>query len=222
MPDRDTTATSGVEARGYQRGALATDGWDQYVVPVEDKVVSFAGRHATFRTPGRGGTVGAPISAIFNAVGSTVLVEVTSVSVDMAVTAVKAVTVLPPIIRIQRLTAVPTGGTAGAKVPEDTAGVSNASVTTFMDASADGTASTTALAATPAAGTILTQENAPRLITAAGYEPADRVDLLTSGGVTLAAGQGLVVFLAYTLATQNVAANDFWTSTIRFKEYTRP
>lgn len=221
MPDIETTLTAGVEARGYRRGAAATDGWDQYVIPVEDRIVSFAGRTAAFRTPGRAGTAGQAVAAIFNAADSSVLVDVTGIAIDLAVTVAKAVTVLPPIIRIARITALPTGGTAGPKVAESTAALSNASVTTHMNASADGTSSATPLAATPAANTTLTQEYAPRMITGAGYEMADRIELLAFGAPTLAAGQGLVVWLAYSLATQN-PVTDMWLPTIRWQEYTRP
>jgi hypothetical protein len=32
-------ATAGVEVRGYRRGTLTTDSWDQYVIPVKDRIV---------------------------------------------------------------------------------------------------------------------------------------------------------------------------------------
>src|SRR4051794_6584286 len=104
MADVDTTTVSGVEARGYRRGALSTDSWDQYVVPVRDRVTSWAGRAATFKTPGRA-AVGQKLLALHNATASSVLVCVNRIRVDVLQTAVKAVTVVPPMIRVQRFTA---------------------------------------------------------------------------------------------------------------------
>lgn len=139
-------------------------------------------------------------------------------AVDLAVTVVKAVTVLPPLIRVCRFTALPTNGTALTKVTEDTTLSSNASVTVFGDASADGTSSGTALTVTIPANNVLTQEYAPRLITAAGYEMFDRTEFLKDmDPIVLRPLEGLVVFLDYTLATQN-PVTDMWTVTCRWTE----
>ena len=208
---------SGKKLRSFDRG---TPGHDQYVVPVDPRVITFLGRGATFRIPGRAGTTGQKIAALHNATGSTVLVNVNRVSVDLAMTAAKAVTVLPPIIRIHRFTAVPTGGTATPKVPMDTALTSNASVTAWQDASADGTSSATALTVTIPASQILTEEFSPRLITAAGYEPADRLTFFEgSPDLVLRALEGVVVELVYNLATMN-PITDMWIVQIDWDEYT--
>jgi len=113
---------------------------------------------------------GQKIFALHNATGSTKVVHVNLIAIDLVATVVKAVTVLPPVIRAWKVTVVPTNGTALTKVPMDSALASSASVTVFGDASADGTGSATTLTATLPAGTFLTEEYAPRLITAAGYE----------------------------------------------------
>ncbi len=211
--------STGKKLRSNSRG---TAGHDQYVVPTDERAVSFKGRAATFRTPGRAGTTGQKILALHNASGSAVLVDVHKITVDLAVTVAKAVTVLPPFIELHRFTALPTGGTALAQVAEDTALTSASAVTSWQDASADGT-SGTALAITIPASQKITQEIAARLITAAGYEPADRLEFLAGDSevITLRPLEGVVVFLSYTLATQN-PITDMWAATAAWDEYTVP
>jgi hypothetical protein len=89
MADIDSSATSGVEVRGYRRGTLTTDSWDQYVIPVKDRIVGFTGRAATFVTPGRA-AVSQKIMALHNATGSSVIVNVNRMRVDLLSTAFKA------------------------------------------------------------------------------------------------------------------------------------
>jgi len=209
---------NGKKLRTNNRG---TPGHDQYVQVADGRMVSYKGRVSTFRTPGRAGTVGQRIFSLHNAAGSTVLVDLHKVTVDLAVTAAKAVTVLPPLIRLWKVTVLPTNGTALTKVPDDSAQTSSASVTALQDASADGTSAASALTATLPAGTIVTQEFAARLITAAGFEPMDRAEFLGGEGevVTLRASEGVVVFVDYVLATQN-PITDQWAVTARWDEYT--
>lgn len=178
----------------------------QRVEPVAAiRATSYLGRAATFRTPGRAGTAGQKLFAIHNATGSPVLVNIKKITIDVAVTVIKAVTVLPPVLRLQRFTAVPTNGTALPKVPEDTTLTSNSAVTLWQDASADGTSSGTALTVTLPASNIVAEEFAPRLITAVGYEMFDRTVFLEApdDAVTLRALEGLCLFCDYVLATQN-------------------
>jgi hypothetical protein len=176
---------------------------------------------STFRIPGRAGTAGQKIAAIHNATGSAVKVRLTTVAVDLAATVVKAVTVLPPIIRIWKFTAIPTNGTAGTKVPQDSALTTNSSVTVWQDASADGTSSASALTITLPANTVYGEEFAPRLITAAGYEMFDRTVFLDGEEefVTLNALEGVAVFLDYTASTQN-PVTDMWIVVMGWEEYT--
>lgn len=216
MPDSNVTITAGVGTNidTYQVG---TD-HRQYVIPTDHG--GFAGRFATFRIPGRAGTTGQNLAAIFNAVGSTVAADVRFVGIDLYQTVVKAITVAPPIIRVTKLTTLPTNGTAGTKLAEDSAVTSSASITTFQDASADGTSSATALGFTQTgAANTLTQEFAPRFITAAGYEMADRVEMLQNTHTTIRAGEGVGIRLDYTAATQN-PITDMWIVTIAWEEYT--
>jgi len=224
MPDIDTTATSGVEARGYRRGAASTDGWDQYVIPVEDKIISYRGRVCTFVTPGRA-AVSQKIFAIHNATGSTVLVDVNRIMVDLLSTVAKAVTVLQPIVRLHRFTVVPTNGTAQTKGTLDTAFTSSASVTVWGDSSADnagaGTSSATTLTVTT--GTAIDQVYAPRVISAAGYEMVDTVSfMLGDPDIVLRALEGVVVFLDMAVVTTGNPATDRWLVTCDWTEYTRP
>jgi hypothetical protein len=192
---------------------------DQATVPVSfaEAAVLFHGRASTFNTPGRAGTAGQKILSLHNATGSPVTVKVTRVIADIACTVVKAITVPPPIIRLWKVTVLPTNGTALSKIKIAGTGNSNAAVTVLGDASADNTGSSTTLTATLPAGQIVTQEFAPRFITAAGYEMADRVEFLGDISVALAALEGVVLFLDYTLATQN-PTTDRWIAGIEWKE----
>jgi hypothetical protein len=185
------------------------------------RLISFVGRSASYRITGRAGTTGQKLMSIFNAAGSTVVVDVEKITFDTETTVVKAVTVLPPVVRLYKITAAPTGGTAMTKIGKDSTQTSSASVTILGDASADGTNSATALAATLTAGNVYTQIFAPRLITAAGYQIIDRVEFLSGDfeRITLRAGEGIMLNLDYTLATQN-PATDFYTATVNWTEYT--
>jgi hypothetical protein len=219
-------AVSGVKAQrvkpGFGADASFRDVSGAYPLPVDtdpQRLVTYDGRAATFRIPGRAGTTGQKIMSIFNATGSSVLVDVERITIDTAFTVIKAVTVLPLSIRLYRTTVLPTNGSAITKVPQDTSQTSSSSVTLLGDASADGTSSATALTATPSG--ILRQVFAPRLITAAGYEMLDTFTFFDtdSSRMTLRALEGIVVVLDYTLATQN-PTTDMWVVDIKWSEYT--
>lgn len=181
---------------------------------------AYTGYCSTFRTPGRAGTAGQKIFAIHNATGSTIVAEVQDIVVALNQTVVKAVTVMPPVIRLYKVTVLPSSGTAGVKVARDSsATATSASLTVWQDASADGTSSGTALAATLPA-TVIAAEFAPRMITAAGLEMQQRVNFLEDdlATVILRPLEGIVVMLDYTLATQN-PVTDMWTVSARWEEY---
>jgi hypothetical protein len=189
----------------------------QKIIPSPEAHASFRGRVATFRTPGRALTAPRRLLTLHNATGSPVVVHLNQLTVDLYQTVVKAVTVAPPIIRVNRITTLPTNGTALTKVAKDTAGASDSHVVATGDASADNTLSGTALTATPGAGTLLTQEYAPRLITAVGYEMFDRTELLSGWDVVLRALEGIVLSVDYSLATQE-PATDMWIATADWYE----
>lgn len=218
MGDIDSNATAGVEVGGYRRGTLSTDPWHQYVVPVQDRIVSYRGRAATFRIPGRAGTTGQNLLSIHNATGSAVVVDVEQIAIDVYQTAAKVVA--PPIIRAHRVTVLPTNGNTLPKVAEDTTMTSSSSVTLLQDASADGTNSTTALTAT-ISGNIVTQEPAARALTLVGYEQFDRIEFFVGSPITLRALEGIVLRLDYTVATSN-PVTDMWFGVVRWSEWTRP
>jgi hypothetical protein len=196
----------------------------QFPLPVDidsKRLITYRGRASTFRIPGRAGTVGQKLFSIHNATGSAVLVDVDKIKIDLVCTVVKAVTVLPPLIRLYKVTVLPSGGAAVTKVARDSALTSNASLTVLQDASADGTIAASALTATLPAGAVIEGEFAQRLITAAGYEVGDAVQFLKEVDelITLRPLEGLVVMLDYTLATQN-PATDMWVVTCKWLEYT--
>lgn len=219
MPDSSVAITPGAGA-AIDTYTLANGDHRQRVIV--GNYGGYTGRFATYRIPGRAGTTGQNLAAIWNAAGSTITVDVNFVGVDLYQTVVKAITVPPPIVRVCRITSIPTNGTAGFKVAEETALSSSSSVSTFQDASADGTSSASALTGpttTTSASVALTQEFAGRFVTAAGYEPADRIEMLQNGPIMLTAGQGLVVHLNYTTATMN-PTTDMWVASMRWEEYT--
>jgi hypothetical protein len=220
MPDSSISVNDSTSTARAIDAITTPNGDFRQVVMLGDRG-GYSGRFASFRIPGRAGTTGQKLAAIHNATGSAVVATLTGVSVDLAQTVVKAVTVLPPLVRLSRFTALPTNGSAGTKSPEDTAVSSSASVTLWQDASAEGTSSGTALAITPVSG--ITQEFAPRYMGGAGtnplYEPADRLEFLESGEINLRPLEGVVVELVYTLATQN-PVTDMWAVSMRWTEWT--
>jgi hypothetical protein len=227
------TIASGTNDADGGNGVLAThahlagfngNNWDRLRVNTEKSLLVsspqhlFRGRASTFRIPGRAGTTGQKLMSVHNATGSAVTVVVNKVAIDLVQTVIKAVTVLPPVVRLWKVTVLPTNGTAMTKNRIGGSTTSSASVTVLNDASADGTNSGTALTATLPAGTFVTQEFAPRLITAAGYEMADRLEWLGDTQIELQALEGLVLFLDYTLATQN-PTTDMWIASLEWFEY---
>jgi len=220
MGDFEATAIAGVEARGYRRGAASTDGWDQYVIPVNDKIVSYRGRAATFRIPGNA-AVTQNLASIHNATGSTILVDVNRIIVDLTSTALKAITVQQPVVRLYKVTVLPTAGSALAKTSFDSTLSSSASVTLLQGASAHRVAS--ALTATLPANAVIDQVQASRVFTAAGHESMDSVLFLDGEpDCTLRALEGLVVVAEDAIVTTGNPATDWWTVVIDWTEFTRP
>ena len=221
-------AVSGFKAQrvkvGWGVDATFTDVKASTPLPVDTdskRVVSYYGRACSFRMPGRAGTAGQNLFSLHNATGSTVIVDLERLTIDTVVTVVKAVTVLPPSIRLYRVTVLPTNGTAVQKVARDSSLTSSSSVTILQDASADGTASTTTLTATIPANNVVTQMFAPRLITAAGYEMIDTFAFFEGSDqrLVLRPLEGVVVRLDYTVATQN-PITDMWSCDLKWTEYT--
>lgn len=214
MPDSSIAITAGA---GTNVDTITTPGGDhrQVVISASDRG-GYTGRAATFRTPGRAAT-SHKILALHNATGSTVLVDVHLITIDSYSTVARPVAVPPPIFRLSRFTELPTG-TVLAKVGEDTALTSSASVTAWQDASADGT-SGTALTITVPASSALTQEIGARLITAAGYEVADRIEFLAGDShVTLRALEGVVLEVVSPAGTSE-PITDMFVASMQWEEY---
>jgi hypothetical protein len=206
---------------GYGVDGTLRDVSGAFPLPVNidpTRVITFMGRSCAFKTPGRA-AVSQKILSIHNAVGSTVIVDVNRLSVDMLGTVVKAATIVTPVIRVVRYTTVQTNGTVLAKAAIKTALSSNASVTVTGDASADGTLSGTTLTLTPTS--TLAQAYAPRIFTAVGYEFMDTVEFFAGNtDVTLLAGEGLAVFLDAAVVTTGIPATDSYIASVDWTEYT--
>lgn len=214
MPNTSVPITAGV---GTNIDTFTMPNGDhRQTVVIMDKG-GYQGRASNFRMLGRASGTRQTLQTLWNGVGSGVDVDVTGVNADFFQTAVKAVTLIRPILRLYKITVAPTGGTTLTKVSVDSSETANSLVTSLGDASADGTNSTTALAFTTNVG-IITQEYAPQLITAAGYEVADRIEFLTGGTITLKPGEGVAVCIDYTTTTAN-PATDMWITTLRWEEY---
>jgi hypothetical protein len=204
----------------------------QRIDPVDGgRQVTFKGRACTFRTPGRAGTTGQKLFALHNATASPVLVDCHNIMIDSAQAVSKGATVLPPLMRLYKFTAVPSGGTQITKNGEDASLTSKSQVTVWGDASATGDGTVAATPLTIAAITngsqsgLITQMFAPRLLgSATGTNPtSELIDVATffageDETITLRALEGLAVHLDYTVATQNAAA-DMWTVACRWVEY---
>jgi hypothetical protein len=205
---------------GTNIDTFAVTGGDHRQIVMIGDHGGYKGRVSTFRMLGRA-AASHKLFSIHNATGSSVVVDVRKITVDIIKTAASATLTDYGICRLWKVTALPTGGTAATKVAEDSgSGSSNASVTVLQDASADGTNSGTPLAATLPAGTIASQEACGRLFTGAGYEMADRMEFLTGQDeqITLRALEGLVVTIEGTTGYDN--ANTFYIVTCRWEEYT--
>jgi hypothetical protein len=183
---------------------------------------TFRGRCNTFRTPGRAGTTGQKIMSIYNPAGSNRAVILNQMVIDLYQTVIKAVGTPPPLIRAHRITVAPTNGTVLTRVAKDTAlPVANSVVEIRGDAASDGNGSATTLTQAIAVGgaaTTLTQEYAPRLITAVGYEMFDRTELLEGKEIFLRPGEGILLFLDYTIANSN-PTTDMWMAGMDWFEY---
>jgi hypothetical protein len=192
----------------------------QRVEPIDaTKQISYIGRASTFATLGRAGTTGQKVFAIFNGASSKVRVDVHKLSADVMQTVAKVVE--PAKIRAWRVTTLPTNGNNVTKVPEDSSLSSDTNVAVLQDSSADNTGSTTTLTATLPAGTVLDQEWVARALTLVGYEQFDKSQMLIDEDdiCTLLPGEGIVVFLDYTVATAN-PVTDKYLIQCRWKEYT--
>lgn len=213
MVDSSVAVTPGA---GANVDTFQTPAGDHRQIVIPGNRGGYTGRFTTPITPGRAAT-SHKLAAIHNATGSTIRAEVNFVGIDVYQTVIKAITVPPPLVRLSRFTVLPTGGTAGTKSAEDTGNSSSSSLTVWQDASADRTSSGSALTITTVSG--VTQEFGPRMITAAGYEMADRMEFLSGGAITLRALEGLCVELVSPAGTSE-PITDMFCVTMRWEEFT--
>lgn len=228
MPDILSTVVSGVYARFYRRGAAATDSHDQYVIPVKDRITSFAGRSTTFATQGLATAATQNLITLHNAAGSTVIVSVNRVTIDLLSIAAagKAPTVQVPIVRIRRITNLPTAGTVLAKTTFDSTLSSNTAVVATGSTASDGGALTSVASAANLG--VITQAWPSRMLvvgTSASsfFEPNDTLTFLEDEpDIILRAGEGIIVTLEGAVVTTGNPATDRWLCTVDFEEFTRP
>ena len=199
------------------------------MVPVKDRITTFSGRATTFSTKGIATAATQPIISLYNATGSTVVVSVNRVKVDLLTIAAagKAPTVQTPVIRVRKTTAIHTAGTVLTKQAMDSSLSSNASVTVHGGTASDGGALTT-LAVTASTGSALSQAWAPRLLvvgTSAStlYEAADPLVFFEGEpDIVIRANEGIAVLLEGAVVTTGNPATDRWLATIDWEEWTRP
>lgn len=183
----------------------------------------FRGRANTFRTPGRGATTFIQPIFYFENTSANRIIHIEGLHTDLLATVAKAVTVHPVHIYVTYWhtsgTAV-SGGTSLSIVSKDpNISTATSGVVITGDASADGTLSGTALTG-PTGEAILSQEYAPRNLTAIGYEMFDRNDFILNRDIILRQDQGLAVILRTapgTASTQNPNTNH-WITTIDWWE----
>lgn len=217
----DQPAGAGVtEVRVRERTVGGSTVAEQYVIPQNERVASYKGMVSTFRIVGRAATT-QNLFTIFNAAGSTVLVAVRRLSIQMDATA--ALAAVAKTIKTSRITAAPTNGTALTKVPFDSTLTSSASVDLRNDASADGTNSATTLTAT--AGNVGWSQFVMRMHTVVGQvlmdDEACIPSLCAEDPIYLRAGEGLLVQIVAAATTSN-PATDHHIVNCMWEEFTLP
>lgn len=218
----DQAAGAGVaEVRARERTIAAATYAEQYIIPISERVPSFKGMATSFRTPGRAATT-QNIFSIYNTTGSSVLVAVRRISIQMDATAV--LISVAKQIKTTRQTTAPTNGTSLTKVPFDSALSSAANVEVRGDASADGTLSGTTLTATPSAN-IGWSQFVMRMHTAVGQVILDDnpcvPTLCEDDPVILRANEGLLIGVVATATTSN-PATDHMIVNCMFEEFSLP
>lgn len=206
-----------------QRTISATVYDEQYVIPINDRVISGSFISSSLRIPARAAT-SQTLAAIWNGSASTI-VGIKAVLLDQETIVAK--TVINPGVKMQRTSATHTNGTAGVKNFTDSAiDTSNASITVAFDAQADGTNSTSALVN----GTLINSAFQPRFATrmhtlvgvsVSGADPLQLTrDLTETKPLALRPSQGLVV--QWSAAAALTAGDWHWFVTFIVEEYTLP
>jgi hypothetical protein len=220
-----------IRTRARTIGANAIE--EQYVIVQQERVVSARAYTATFRTPSRAVSA-QPVFVLWNGGTNPVSVRRLTMEYDSGA----SFTALTVTARLYRITAAPTGGTVLAKGQQDTNETTGVNIVATGDASADGTSSTTALAATANPTTHLWQQTMPRFsaAAAAGTPPSawqvpavlnllpDDSTLLQEDPFVLRGSQGLMVRIdapAAMVAGTTTAGHMFYVK-CAFGEFTLP
>lgn len=216
----DQASGAGIaQVRTRERTVSAEVVSEQYVIPISERVASFKGFTSTFRTLGNAAAT-QNLFSIENAAGSSVLVAVRRISVQMDATAVLAA--ITSQIKTSRPTALPTGGTTLTKVGFDTAQSSSASVV-CRGATASDAGAATAITAT--AGSTGWQQYVMRMHTLVGQVLLPDESLIpglsADDPVILRAGEALLVQIVQATAANNAATNHHIVNCM-FEEFALP
>ena len=191
----------------------------QHVIPIESRNISARVATTTFRTLGNAALLH-NIFSIENATGSTVLVAVRRMTVQLDATALLAA--VAPTIKVSRITTLPTGGTALGKVTFDSAQTSSGSVVCRGATASDGGAAT---AITGTAGTSIWSQLTMRMHSLVGQIVMDDEPVIPTladaSPLILRAGEALLVQIVAAATTSNPATNH-WVLNAMFEEYTVP
>lgn len=205
----------------------------------DNRVVTNRGAANSWRTPGAAGTTGQKLFSFINLAGSSILVDVTRVTLQMYQTVIKAVTVAPPIARIYIINAASggtvqlpgaTGAASGTQAENsmrpniDSSDTPAATTVVELRATADSDGGPNTLLTPTLTGGVVASAIVPRMITAAGFDVPQTITFAGAYDAplkTLRAGQGIVLQLDYTLATQN-PVTDMYMWTLNWTEYTDP
>ena len=168
---------------------------------------------ATFRQVGNAATT-QNLLTIEN-IDATKLVTIRRVVFQMDATA--ALAAVMPIIRTQRTSGVPTGGTTLAKAQWDTANGSNANTIVRSATATDGGANS-GPTATPDAAQLVWQQYGMRLHTAVGQvlgpDNSQLPGLADTQNFILRQNQALVVGVIATIGTSNPATNHYFVEVV--------
>jgi hypothetical protein len=192
----------------------------QYVIPISQRSISFAGTAAAFRTLGNAASP-QNLFSIENGAGSGVIVGVSKLSIEMASTVANLA--VPCEFKTSRSTALPTGGTTLTKVAVDTSLTSVSSVVLRGATASDGGAAT---AITATAGAMMWHQYANLGWTLVGqYLPDDYnmlpEDVANVDWFTLRAGEAFLVQCVNVTAGNNLATNHYSVKVAWF-EYSIP
>ena len=130
------------------------------------------------------------------------------------------------MVRVRRLTNLPTGGTVLAKTGFDSTLTSSASVVATGSTTADGAALTNVASAANLG--VLTQAWPSRMLVigtsaTSFFEPVDTITFLEDEpDIILRPLEGIIVTLESAVVTTGNPATDRWLCTVDFEEFTRP